>query len=188
MLVGWEGPYRVSLPLAWERHAFGGQRRSGRRDRLSKNRQGCETEGPYTPTAPMSYEFIPPNERITPNDSGGVDEIVRFETWVHVEQMSDDAYWMNIGEDHFDFVLEGPPGKQRIELYHRHDDEPAVRAVKCCCVDGPASTGREDPLKAGECGHCHCYSYYTDQGATGRKRCCWCRYVLPVEKPDQSPL
>ena len=122
----------------------------------------------------MSYEFIPPNERITPNDSGGVDEIVRYKTTVHVEQMSDDAYWMNIGEDHFDFVLEGPPGKQRIELYHRHDDEPAVRAVKCCCVDGPASTGRADPLKAGECGHCHCYSYYTDQGATERKPCCWC--------------
>ena len=41
-------------------------------------------------------------------------------------------------------------------------------------VNGPASTGRKDPLKAGECGHCHCYSYYTDQGATERKPCCWC--------------
>ena len=115
------------------------------------------------------------NERITPNSTGGVDEVVRYKTTVHVEQMSHEAYWMSVGEDHFWFTLEGTPGEQRIELRHVHDDGTAEQAVKCCCVDGPALAGRKPPLKEDQCGHCHCCS--AEQGS---KYCCWCRNVAPI--------
>lgn len=52
--------------------------------------------------------------RLLYNDDGEtLDEIV-FDGSVHVEQMSDDLYWMRVGESHFHF---------RAEPYITEDDE-----------------------------------------------------------------
>ena len=125
------------------------------------------------------------NERITPNSTGGVDEVVRVDTTIHVEQMSPDAYWMSVGKDHFWFTVEGPPDKRRIELRHTHDDGFEKSSIECCCADGPSLEGRALPLEEEQCGHCHCYA---NQGTSEVEYCCWCRFHLSKGSPAGSSL
>lgn len=56
------------------------------------------------------------------NDDGTIDEVLTEE--LHIEQMDDDHYWMNLGDIHFAFTIPDKKKKRVVELRISWADTP----------------------------------------------------------------